>query len=384
MLDIKRLQQSLASLVGWRNEPDYTLSETLQNSESGLYYQSAHPLLTLANISSMLADNATLEDYLQIAVSDAIAEMATKIVSGNTISGASKQLLEHKTLFDAIGRINNRIPTRRQLVGYEIQPLKGEGITTLIHRIGTQFIGGNGQLTIYLFHSSQQQPLKTLQITLSDAQKSYVWHNLTDAWQMPYNGENTATGGAWYIVYDQQALPTGTEAINISKDWSKEPCGGCNVGSIETWRALTKYLRISPFCVTVDEDWSTTPTLFDISDIIYTPTMCYGINLELSIGCDPTNFLIKQRHLLATTLQLQVATNILRRIAYNPDVTVNRNQLNAQRADIISELDGNTLTRSAGLSNTLKKAYEAISIDISGLDSTCLACKRKGVRYGVA
>lgn len=51
MIRITEIQESLLHLIGWRQSYDRNdgiwLSESLTESESGLYYQDAHPLLTL-------------------------------------------------------------------------------------------------------------------------------------------------------------------------------------------------------------------------------------------------------------------------------------------------------------------------------------------------
>ena len=89
--------------------------------------------------------------------------------------------------------------------------------------------------------------------------------------------------------------------------------------------------------------------------------------------------------MFATVLQLQVAEVLLRTMALNPNVKINRHQSNVSRMDILYEIDGNTQgERPGGLGHDLKKAYEALKLDVTGLDAYCLPCRRKGVRYGVA
>ena len=113
----------------------------------------------------------------------------------------------------------------------------------------------------------------------------------------------------------------------------------------------------------------------------YTNTSNYGINVEISVGCDLTDFIISQRSMFANCLQMQVAYNLLRTMAMNPDVRVNRNQSNVSRMDILYELDGNTQGRKSGLGWELEKAYRALSLDTAGIDGICLPCNNHGVRY---
>ena len=59
MIRIQEIQEKLLHLIGWRQSydtNDIVLSESLTQSESGLYYQDAHPLLTLQNLVSVAPD----------------------------------------------------------------------------------------------------------------------------------------------------------------------------------------------------------------------------------------------------------------------------------------------------------------------------------------
>jgi hypothetical protein len=121
--------------------------------------------------------------------------------------------------------------------------------------------------------------------------------------------------------------------------------------------------------------------MWDIADNVYTNTHNYGLNVDVTVGCDITDFIISQRSVFASVIQKQVAATLLRTMALNPDVRVNRNQSNASKMDLLYEIDGNTQGRPSGLGYELQKAYEALSIDTQGIDRICLSCNNHGVRY---
>ena len=173
------------------------------------------------------------------------------------------------------------------------------------------------------------------------------------------------------------------QAINMVKDWSREPCGTCTgYVNIEQWREITKYLQVSPFMMNAPETFNEYPELWDIALTMYTNTQNYGLNCEITVGCDLTDFIIKERQIFQTVIQRQVAATALRTLAMNPDVKVNRNQVNATRLDVLYELDGNTAgVRPGGLGYDLKKAYEALRLDTQGIDRICLTCNNHGVKY---
>ena len=62
MIRIPYIVSALTPLVGWRQaySPLEAIDEELTRSESGLYYQDAHPLLTLNNIKAIVPDSFTL------------------------------------------------------------------------------------------------------------------------------------------------------------------------------------------------------------------------------------------------------------------------------------------------------------------------------------
>lgn len=430
MYRLRDIQDALLHLVGWEQayNPDEKIDAILTTSESGLTFQGAHPLLTLDNVRSIMPDDfgfkypvwvddkqyhkgdkcrvhnivyiATtdnvganpaesdfwteyniLSDYLLRLTQNGIATAVQTFLQLKGLKSETKELLERRTFFDGAGRINAVQENRHRLVGFEIVPVRSMGVTTKIERIGLQMKGATGTVHMYLFHSSQPDPVRTFDLEFTKTNGGFQWFDIKDAY-MPYISAANNSGGAWYLFYNQDELPTGMEAINISKDWSREPCGTCNVGSVEAWRELTKYLQVSPFCYNAPSTFAEYPELWDIALNRYTNTQNYGLNVEVSVGCDLTDFIIKQRDMFATVIQRQVAFTALRTMAMNPDVRVNRNQSNASKMDILYELDGNTGGKyQTGLGKELNDAYNALSLNTSGIDRICLTCNNHGVKY---
>lgn len=441
MYRLQAIQDALISVVGWEQDynPTEAIARKLTVSESGLTFQGAHPLCTLNNIRSIMPDDYILRypvwnnekeyskgdkvrkaetvngkqimsvwiadhnnvmsepgtnvdwshynmlsDYLEQLTRNGINQAIQRFVAEKQLHNETKSLLEHRTFFDGAARLKAVIDATDKIVGFEIVPVRSMGVTLRINRIGLQMVGGSGEIKLYLFHSSQYAPIKTITVNYTNANGGFQWFNFDgdDAIYLPYMGSNDS-GGAWYLCYAQNELPAGMEALNVSKDWSREPCGTCNIGSVENWRELTKYVQVSPFKTARPEEWEENPEMFDVETLCYTNTMNYGINCEITVECDLTDFIVSQRHIFAPVIQKQVAANVLRTLAMNPDVRVNRNQSNASRMDILYELDGNTNgQRPGGLGYDLSKAYKALHLDTQGLDRICLTCNNGGVRYG--
>lgn len=431
MYRLQDIQKALSKVVGWEQSynPAGAIDADLTESESGLTFQGAHPLLTLDNMRSVMPDNwgyqypewaegteyqegdkvrhselvwiavqdnvgqeptaesiywtayNILSDFLRKLTNDGIARAVQTFVQVKQLDKETRNLMERRTFFDGAGRIRATLQNNHKLVGFEIVPVRSMGVTAKIEKIGLQMTGATGKVKMYLFHSSQIDPIRTFDLDFTVTNGGFQWFTL-DGCFLPYISDSNNSGGSWYLCYNQDELPAGMEAINVSKDWSREPCGTCNRGSLETWRELTKYLQVSPFAVNAPETFAEYPELWDIAQTMYTNTINYGLNCEITVGCDLTDFIISQRQVFQTVIQRQVAVSALRMLAMNPNVRVNRNQSNATRTDILYELDGNTSgVRPGGLGYDLKKAYEALSIDTKGLDRICLSCNNRGVKY---
>lgn len=437
MIRINEICEALKNVCGWEQsyDPAKAIDDNLTQTESGLYFQGAHPLLTLDSMEAIMpddwgiqypvwdaltqwkqnkvvqygndtngnklfwkakADNVgeeptedslfwskynILSDFLERMTRNGIATAIQTFTQIKQLDKETRNLLERRTFFDGAGRIRATLQNNHKLVGFEIVPVRAMGVTAKIEKIGLQMTGGTGVVRMYLFHSSQIDPIKTLDLNFTVTNGGFQWFPLTDCY-LPYISDENNAGGAWFLCYNQDELPAGMEAINVSKDWSREPCGTCNIGSVEVWRELTKYLQVTPFMYHAPETFAEYPELWDIAQTLYTRTQNYGLNCEITIGCDLTDFVISQRAIFQTVIQRQVAAIALRTLAMNPNVRVNRNQSNASRTDILYELDGNTSgVRPGGLGYDLKKAYEALRIDTQGLDRICLSCNNRGVKY---
>lgn len=437
MIRINEICEALKNVCGWEQsyDPAKAIDDNLTQTESGLYFQGAHPLLTLDNMEAIMpddwgiqypvwdaltqwkqnkvvqygndtngnklfwkakADNVgeeptedslfwskynILSDFLERMTRNGIATAIQTFTQIKQLDKETRNLLERRTFFDGAGRIRSTLQNNHKLVGFEIVPVRAMGVTAKIEKIGLQMTGGTGVVRMYLFHSSQIDPIKTFDLNFTVTNGGFQWFPLNDCY-LPYISDKNNAGGAWFLCYNQDELPAGMEAINVSKDWSREPCGTCNMGSVEVWRELTKYLQVTPFMYNAPETFAEYPELWDIAYTMYTRTQNYGLNCEITIGCDLTDFIISQRQIFQTVIQRQVAAIALRTLAMNPNVRVNRNQSNATRMDILYELDGNTSgVRPGGLGYDLKKSYEALQIDTQGLDRICLACNNRGVRY---
>lgn len=425
------IQENLLHLIGWEQNydtSDLKISDALTVSESGLYFQQVHPLLTLQNLSCIAPDfkNTVYTDYdaekpyakgniakyngilykalqkstgkqpdieseywvetnpfsewLESKTKASIQKAIARYCNEKIVQGTYKTLCENRTLFDGTGRLVDTVKNRKNLVGFEIIPVRAKGVTTKINKIGLQFTEP-GEYTLYLMHSSSDIPVKVIKLTKTQ-KNSAEWFSLNDVY-LPYQSKDTDTGGSWYLCYFQSELPEGSQAIRKDKDWSKEPCGSCSRRELLAWMAWSKYIEVHPFFVNEELiDTEENVHLWDVDNNQYTYDNNYGINLEVTVSCDITDFIIEQRMLFQDVIAKQVAVDMLKEFAYNSNVRTNRHSINASRLDILYEIDGDSSSmKKSGLSYQLDLAFKAINLSTQGIDRVCLPCKNNGVKY---
>lgn len=424
MIRIADIQDKMLHLVGWKQSYDLSdimLSSNLTQTESGMYFQQIHPLLTLDNLRSIAPDFQNynwqihdttkayksgevvrVDDSLYKALQDVPAEtdilnseywaetnpfsewleektkasivkLINKFINMKLADKATKSLIENKILFDGTGRLTNKIENRNKLVGFEIDTVRSKGVTVKIDKIGLQMTEP-GSYTLYIFHSSNPEPIYTLTFEKTKA-NSLEWFKPKDNILLPYESINTDAGGSWYLVYKQSELPENAQAIYKDRDWSTGPCKACSRSEFLAYQAWSRYIEVHPFYISEDEE-------FDPEIMNFTYDKNYGINLEVSAYCDLTDFIIKQRAMFQDVLSKQVAIDFLREFAYNPNVRTNRHSINASKLDILTELDGDSNSmRQSGLSYELDIALKALSISTQGLDRVCLPCVNNGIKY---
>jgi len=172
-------------------------------------------------------------------------------------------------LFNGVANYLNVIPNSNHFVGLRIRIKKGESI---INKVGCQFKGNVNGLTIYLFHSSQKEPLTTIKVNHTN---SITWTDLCDNNILRYISDDYDAGGDFFIGYKQSELEDlGGKALKMDINWRSKPCE-CDSKWSEWYRNYSPVLDIVGF--EMDEN------LFDPENVSIRYTNNYGLNLNISI-----------------------------------------------------------------------------------------------------
>ena len=424
MIRIADIQKRLQGLVGFGNVADkeLRLSKAMTESESGLYFTDEHPLLTLRRLRDTapkdlnavvnkwraeqsykkgeiaeyderryIATRDTMEVptigdweevsdfdvYLHQKVKASISKVLNRWYEEKKIELSTKTLLDNRYLFTNAGRIADTIEKKGRIVGIELQTPRYASVSTKISKIGLQ-TKGKGKTTLYLFHDSNPMPIKSIELNVTQ-DGMMQWFNVDDI-VLPYVSDMNDAGGVWYLCYWEEDLGD-MQAIKKDYDFAKQPCSTCSQYEYDNHQAWSKYLGVSPFYAMPNDGESR--ELWDIESNMYTNACNYGINLQVSVECDLTDFVIEQKKIFANAISKQFALDMLTMMYYNGNERINfQSQGNFEK--VAFDIEGDSQGRyKGGIRHELDQAIKALKIETNGIDSICLQCRKKGVRIGV-
>ena len=406
MLRADKIKTGLFGVVGFRQSiSDDLINEMLQSS-SGLYFQDEHPIVTIDNIKSVAPDFSgktypewdsqtsyvvgdvvkntdgtlykAIKDSTNIAVTNteywekytdfnnwlenkvkaSIAKLTQRIFEEKELIKTSKNLLHSEYVINGAFDRSDTLSTDN-IVGWEIRPAKGRGVSVHIEKIGFDTTAA-GDVTFYIFKSDNPVPVFTKTATIS----GFTWVDF-DYWV------DYGAGEGIYLVVDASALPG--DIVLSRYDWRQPERG--RASTVDLWR---NYLYIHPFMA-----GAFSGELWDITENAYNYTTNYGLNALISVYCDYSGFIIEQKDLFASAISKQFACDIIRELIYNPNSRINRNEATQNREQLMYELDGDPQGRKSGKEYELSRAIKALQLSFEGIDRVCLPAKSKGIKRKV-
>lgn len=337
---IDTILSNFISLVKFRPDfdTDYLDDTLMGDSTSGLYFNlGVHGLVTLKNILAMAprvsgwnvaeyADTATYQK-MQVVSYDSVyyyslindnsdnqpdlspdswkASTLQSIWLRREVEGVIEQvladtvkaepLIDHELLY-RICDTTYTVDNNSMFVGFEIRPRNSEHLKVIINRIGTQFTGVNSDLTLYLYN----QNTKVDEFSVETLENGFSWNGL----QSDDENELYGSGKRWFLFYNQDDV-TGQA---IDHDFISH-------------NKVSKFVDILPFEV------PNTTTNF-LKDVDGYTAHSYGLGLDLSVGCDLTQFLISNKQSFAKAIQYQFAYRMLDLFAFNSEARENLQKLN--------------------------------------------------------
>ncbi len=372
MFDVGSILTGFSGLVGCEQNHDstgvqlVTVGTTdLTASSSGIYFNHEHPTLTFENLLSIAPNferdtpsaeiNLAFSTWLKKRVDAAIVRLLTEfwISKMNRKTGAG--LIERKRLFDGVGNNNTADPARNKTVFIEIKPKRSKSLSLNLLKVGLQFTGVES-IDLFLYEQGKSAAINNYSLdytSIGDIQ----WFDLTDK----LKGDKV-----YYLSYDQREIDN--LPINSVNGYSFNEQGKNNMA----------YSRYAIFATgTTDSVGSSLP---DVTKNSYDNTSNYGLNIEYSIQCDYTDFLIEQKNLFASLLSITIAIGLVHELSMNPSARENRNIHNLPTSTLLYEIDGDSQGRPGGLRKRYNDLLKALDMGTEGIDNVCLKCKQSGIK----
>jgi len=327
MINVAKIQDSLIGLIGFKQpfNPDYAIVDSdNQLSKSG-YFVTDNPYAKIEYIKSN-------QDYDLISNED--FNLVLKQLKESAISNVCNQVFSDYDFLDrnllyknATKKVNtNVLPIG--FVGYRIEVGNTKNIAFKLNRVLLDF-EGTGTIKLLLWNTASLVPLFTKEISIGSDHQSEVLDWVID------NSSNTYKGD-YYIGYN-------TDGLSVTP-YARDYENGNVMSSF-------KYLCIEQIKVPNHN----TEDLFDIStyDGLSEDT---GLNFDISVFDDYTDFVINNAYLFARSIQLDCQIQCIQ--LYLSSLRSNLNQaMSAQLYEkIMIELEGTSegsMVRVKGLKNQL-------------------------------
>jgi hypothetical protein len=384
MYNLITLTACLAPLLGFRQSPEGSidepqLAEALLAPAGAVAVQDIHPLLTLANIRAAAPQvpaagddiGAQLSTWLDQTRTAAVAKVLTAFATRKKLSGTGKTIIADVALTGRSGEYRRKVIKQGRFVGLALRGVVGRDVVLSITGLGTQFTELNPDFRLYLYHSSSNSPVATYDVP----RENRVYFEWTPvAITLP---PITEGGGEYRLGYFEDDLVG--QAVDLQHDFSTRPStGGCCGSDFQLFDKYAALVQVRAFTAVASIDTDELPT----DRVSYVTDSNFGLNLRLSAVCDLSDYFCRYASVFTEALQLQLAVDLLRMMAFTMR---NNAPASVANAHALMELNDKTTPgsdhASPGLLSRLDAAMKALDVDLSGVSPKCLPCENKGSGY---
>lgn len=419
--NIVDIQNSLFDLVSFRNTMDtdeYTLDSNIFGTpESGQYYNDSFALLELDNLkylspfqegwnyevyssSTVYNENDIVKStsdnsvyYISLVDSNQgnsltdtnywarkypFSEWLEKKIKNNVINPlfnevflkkklnqVSKSLLTNLNLFKGVSNINKTVVKAGRFVNMKFQLASYKNVKLIIDKIGLQFTEAES-FNLYVYHSSQYEPIRTIPVTYSKANRSSEWFTLDQEIELEFDSNDYDSGGYFYIGYYENDINGSAIRFDYNYGGACTSCGSNASIWREHYDQYSKFMIVEPSMV-LNGNLNGT-NLWDIDHDNAVSNQNWGLNFSFRIVCDVTNFIITNRSLFTNAL-IQKAKNWVCEEIVNSDR--DSNFVSKMKSQALYNMSADGLNFPKMLQNEIN----AIDFDLSDLGTPC--CPKK-------
>ena len=341
MINVIKIQTALAGLVGFKQpyNPDYAIVDANNQLSSSGYYVTDNPYAKIEYIK----DN---QDYIDISRNE--FNLLLRDIKNSSIVNVCNQVFSEYDFIDRtllFKNASNKIDVDtlpNGFVGYHIRTTKQKNIAFKINRVLLDF-EGTGSFTLYLWNSSRKNPIKAKLITISTDHQEVLLDWEIDETDTTYKGD-------YFIGYISNNLTVAP----YKREWQ--------AGNVLSNPTYVDFERVK-----VPNHLTT--TLFDL-DKLEGLSEDTGLNLDVTVYDDYTDFIINNKMLFARAIQVDSIISCIQ--LYVSSLRSNSNQ--AQSAQLYEKLmielkgtGSESTVKVIGLENQLLGAIASIRLEIAKL-----------------
>lgn len=290
----------------------------------------------------------------------------------------TKTLINSLRFYEGAGNLNDKILNEGRLVGVMIELKYSQNLVAVIERIGLQLTTVVNPVPIYIYHSSKPTPIMTISVNQTVA-GGFQWHNPVQKIKLHNLNQSYDTGGYFFIMYDQSNIG-GAMAINKRMDFHLAPCGSCSPYNGLAFQKLTQFISIRA-CHVDNYDrvtagvsdiagidlWNIEKTKFDFS-------FNWGLNFDITVRCDVTEFIVRQKDVFAYALR----DNIIVKLLDNMVNSTRQNGIDTKVSQMAQIALSSERLGGGGLRDKAIKQISTVNFELSNLDSVCMPCSKLG------
>ena len=368
MIDNSKIVTSFRNLIAYEQTNDSQIPQLdtslLSTSETQQTVQKLHPILSLLNIYMCWDKNGAFSDFLNGLRDASIKKLISALYTQKNINQINKQLLSETSMWEGSGNFHDLIIGQGRFVGLKIYSTEKD-VSLIINRIGIQISAANATLPIYIYHSSQSDPLYSLTINQNKV-NSFSWYTVPQM-VLPY-----IEGGYYVLGYYEDDI-TG-QAINRRDNLMLPPCS-CDPVNNSLWQKWSKFTKFEPIFIQ-NGHIKNDKTKWEESDQNYTNNTNFGINVTISAVCDITDLICRNKFLFVEALGKQITKDLIEVLKFNTSDNSIKEML---ASDTMAALygDGNG---KVGVEYDYREAMKALSFEISDLNPVCLPCDNNQFR----
>lgn len=308
-----------------------------------------------------------LSAYFRRLYDGSVLKLLNRLFTEKKVNEVAKSIHANINLFEGVGSIDKRIQKQNRLVGLRISVLNPDTVANLNY-IGMQVDTIQNPLNIYLYHSSSNTAVKTFTLNQTKSVQ-FQWHKITQE-VLAYLNDQVNAGGHYYLCYYESEL-TG-EAIRKDVSWAgKNNCGSCSEAQANRmlWNKWSKFLSIQPFYIN-SADIKGDKSLWDEERNLFVDDTNWGLNVQMSIQCDVSNWMCQNANVFTDALCKQLTVDLLNEMAFS----MRDNQKKEKLAGLAAVALDNQENGQYGEVKNLAMAIKAVSFDFSDISAACLPC----------